>query len=61
MYTEGGSDWTAYFTTVREELLEMQEPDGSWPNYQGPGESFGTAVAVLILEIPYCFLPIFQR
>ncbi len=61
MYTAGGRHWEVYFSKLREHLLAMQEPDGSWPNETGPGDSFGTAVAVLILEIPYCFLPIFQR
>ena len=61
MYTQGGRDWERYFTEVRAELLRMQFEDGSWPNSAGPGAAFGTATAVLILEIPYCFLPIFQR
>jgi len=61
MYTQGGRDWENYFTKLRAFLLEMQESDGSWPNREGPGSAFGTATAVLILEIPYCFLPIFQR
>ena len=39
----------------------MQNEDGSWPNRTGPGPAFGTAMAVLILEIPYRYLPIFQR
>lgn len=61
MYTAGSDAWEAYFTSLREELLRMQEPDGRFPNSTGPGDAFGTAVAVLILEIPYRFLPIFQR
>lgn len=61
MYTHGGHEWEKYFSTVREHLLDLQRPDGSWPNGIGPGDAFGTATAVLILEIPYCFLPIFQR
>ncbi len=61
MYTQGGNDWHNYFTKLRAKLLEMQKPDGSWPNEIGPGTAFGTATAVLILEIPYCLLPIFQR
>ena len=48
-------------TVVREDLLRMQDSDGSFPNPTGPGRPFGTAMAVLILEIPYRFLPIFQR
>jgi len=61
MYTAGADAWESYFTVVRDELLAMQEPSGAWPNHIGPGKPFGTAMAVLILEIPYRFLPIFQR
>jgi hypothetical protein len=61
MYTAGADAWESYFTVVRDELLSMQEPSGAWPNQTGPGKPFGTAMAVLILEIPYRFLPIFQR
>jgi len=61
MYSRGGQDWVNYFTRLREFLLRKQDPDGSWDNPIGPGEAFGTAMAVLILEIPFNFLPIFQR
>ncbi|MBL6720081.1 MAG: terpene cyclase/mutase family protein [Planctomycetes bacterium] len=61
MYTVGGDRWQRYFTKLRERLLDIQRPDGTWPNEVGPGEEFSTAMACLILEIPYSFLPIFQR
>lgn len=65
MYTAGTAFqvnyWEPYFESVRSELLAMQNPDGSWPNKAGPGPAFGTAMAVLVLEIPYRYLPIFQR
>ncbi len=65
MYTAGTSSqinyWEPYFQEVRTKLLSMQQQDGSWPNLTGPGPAFGTAMAVLILELPYRFLPIFQR
>ncbi len=61
LYTAGGPVWESYFETVRAEILRGQQSDGSWPNSIGPGPAFGTAAAVLILEIPYRFLPIFQR
>ena len=64
-YTAGTSSqfnyWEPYFETLREELLAMQKPTGFFPNRTGPGAAFGTAMAVLILEIPYRYLPIFQR
>ena len=61
MYTAGADAWESYFSLVRDEVLSMQEPSGAFPNRVGPGPAFGTAMAVLILEIPYRFLPIFQR
>ena len=61
MYTQGGGDWERYFTKLRPYLLSRQENDGSWRCSEGPGTAFSTAIGVLILEIPYCLLPIFQR
>ncbi|MEZ5979937.1 MAG: prenyltransferase/squalene oxidase repeat-containing protein [Planctomycetota bacterium] len=65
MYTAGTNGginyWKPYFEPLRELLLSMQNEDGSWPNEIGPGDAFGTAMACLILEIPYRYLPIFQR
>ncbi len=61
MYTAGGHRWENYYELLRAEILGMQQEDGSFPNRVGPGSAFGTACAVLILEIPYRFLPIFQR
>ena len=50
-----------YWPRVKEELLRHQSGDGSWRNDPGPGDVFGTAVACIILQIPYQYLPIFQR
>ena len=60
-YTRGDPYWRSYFEELRDVLLGMQKIDGSFPNSTGPGDVFGTAVGCLILEIPYRFLPIFQR
>lgn len=61
LYTKGGHDWVNYFTRLRKFLLARQRADGSWLNSVGPGDAFSTAMACLILEIPYDFLPIFHR
>jgi|694.fasta_scaffold03122_15 squalene cyclase len=61
MYTAGAPYWEPYFESLRNTLITMQQPDGSWRNDVGPGPALGTAMAVLILEIPYRLLPIFQR
>lgn len=60
-YITGDPKWTKYFRIMKEQLLKMQKPDGSWPCYAGPGDAFATAVATLVLQIPYQYLPIFQR
>ena len=61
MHTVGGHAWNRYFLPLREFLLHRQQSDGSWPNSEGPGRAFSTSVACLILQIPYGYLPIFQR
>ena len=60
-YTAGGSKWRNYFRQMRGLLVSRQDADGSWPCHIGPGKAFSTAVATLILQIPYQSLPIFQR
>ena len=60
-FVAGGNHWTKYFRLIKKELLENQNKDGSWPCETGPGEAFSTAIATLILQIPYQYLPIFQR
>ncbi|MCA8973353.1 MAG: terpene cyclase/mutase family protein [Planctomycetes bacterium] len=60
-YVTGDPKWTKYFKDIKRRLLRMQRADGSWPCRAGPGPAFSTAVATLILQIPFQYLPIFQR
>ena len=41
-------------------LERTQAPDGSW-NGDGIGTTYGTAIATIILQLPYGYLPITQR
>jgi hypothetical protein len=55
-----------YWPEIRKQLLGMMQrsPNGStvfWKNTCGPGDAFATSVAAIILQIPYQYLPIFQR
>jgi hypothetical protein len=64
--TGGKAYWTRYWRHVSGELLEQggdfgQGADGSWPNPVGPGRNFATAVALIVLQTPYRYLPILQR
>lgn len=59
-YMAGDEYWDAYFPAARDQLLKMQADDGSW-NGDGIGQVYGTAVATIILQLPFKFLPVFQR
>jgi hypothetical protein len=60
LYQRGGSDWKNYYPRIRDRLLGMQAPDGNW-NGDGVGPVYGTAIACMILQLPYGYLPIMQR
>ncbi len=60
MYQRGGEDWRGYFPQIRDRLLSIQNPDGSWMG-DSVGTTYGTAMACVILQLPYAYLPIDQR
>ena len=60
LYISGDPYWKEYFPRRREVLLARQRPDGSWFG-DGVGDIYGTAVALIILQLPYNQLPIMQR
>ncbi len=53
-------DWQQYYQKIRNKLLGIQAPDGSW-NGDSVGTTYGTAIAAIILQLPYGYLPICQR
>lgn len=55
MYQAGQSHYQEWYPHIREALLARQRKDGSWP------EDYATPMAILILGVPYRFLPIYQR
>lgn len=59
-YQAGDEYWNAYFPTASGQLRELQASDGSW-NGDGIGPVYGTALALTILQLPYKYLPIYQR
>jgi hypothetical protein len=60
LYLSGPQDWDAYFPRMRDQLLRMQRSDGAWDgDYVGP--VYGTAIALVILQLPFNQLPIMQR
>ncbi|MSR46154.1 MAG: prenyltransferase [Planctomycetes bacterium] len=66
MFITGDPWWKSYWRTISGELLETgtqfsQGKDGAWPNPVGPGRNFSTAVACIVLQVPFRYLPILQR
>jgi prenyltransferase/squalene oxidase-like repeat protein len=59
MFQAGGSFWGAWYRYIRDELIGAQSPDGSWRDLVGP--NYATAMATIILQIPYQYLPITER
>jgi len=63
MYQRGMPEWKDYYTKLRQQLLGpgARNARGEWEDHQAGGLVYGTAVAVLCLEVPLGYLPIFQR
>jgi hypothetical protein len=60
-YMAGDKYWDEYFPKTRDQLLKSQaKEDGSWQG-DGIGQTYGTAIALIVLQLPYKFLPVFQR
>ena len=57
----GDKYWDEYFPATRDQFLQSQvKEDGSWQG-DGIGQAYGTAIALIVLQLPYKFLPVFQR
>jgi len=59
IYQYGGADWSKWYAAIREDLIKRQSSDGSWT-----GDHYGgifSAFAILTLQLPYRYLPIFQE
>ena len=59
MHSAGGKHWKSWWPAIRDELLSKQTKDGYWQGQAG--NEYGTAMALIILQVPNRLLPIFQR
>lgn len=59
-YMAGDAYWDVYFPRTRDQLIALQTPEGAW-NGDGIGTVYGTSISVIILQLPYKYLPVFQR
>lgn len=59
MFLAGDKHWRMWWPAIRNELVEKQEPEGCWRGQAG--QEYGTAMALIILQMPNRLLPIFQK
>ena len=59
MWIQGGEDWAEWYPAIRNELIRRQSAVGYWTD--SICNEYGTAMALIILQIPNNYLPIFQR
>lgn len=59
MWQAGGDRWNRWYPAIRDELVARQHEDGSWLSPKG--NEYATAMALIVLQIPNNYLPIFQR
>ncbi len=59
MYMAGPNYWNDWYPKIRDELLGVQKNNGCWED--NVGTIYSTAVALIILQMPYNYLPILQR
>lgn len=60
MYLAGGDYWERWWNAVRGELLDTQNEDGTWSD-RSVGDTYGTAMSLIVLQMPKRYLPIFQK
>ena len=61
MYQAGGDRWTEWYSAIRDDLIaRSRATDGRWTS-SGVCDEYGTAMALIILQMPNNYLPIFQR
>jgi hypothetical protein len=60
VWQKGDRYWNQYYPRIQQYLLRVQQGNGSWQG-DGAGLVYGTAIALLILQIPYNNLPILSR
>ena len=56
--TWGRNAWAQWYPAVTRHLISIQKPEGQWEGSHG---LYPTAMGVVVLAIPYRYLPLYQR
>ncbi len=62
LFQAGDPDWSKYYPKLRDSIIKAQAANGSITRGRSSyGGAYSTACEVLVLAIPYQYLPTFQR
>ncbi|MFB3891163.1 MAG: prenyltransferase/squalene oxidase repeat-containing protein [Phycisphaerae bacterium] len=61
MYQAGEDYYQDWYPHIRDVLLTKQAKDGSWRVPDASDSAYGASMSILILGVPYRYLPIYQR
>ena len=59
MYQAGSQEFKDWYPRIRDIMLSRQAPNGSFGS--GGRSAYDTATALIILSIPYGYVPAYQR
>jgi hypothetical protein len=59
MFLADDPHWSTWWPAARDDILARQAADGWWKGEAG--REYGTALALIVLQVPNRLLPIFQR
>jgi hypothetical protein len=59
----GGRIWADFYKTASADFARIQDPDGHWESSDALryGTTYATAIALIVLQLPYDRLPVYQR
>lgn len=57
MFLAGGDYWSTWYSSIRDELLRKQLPDGHWNGEVC--DEYCTAISLIVLQMPNRYLPVF--
>ncbi len=60
MWQSSRDDWELFYKMGFRDILNRQSSDGSWGG-ASYGGTYATAICILILNVPYQYLPLFQK
>jgi hypothetical protein len=60
VYRQGPDAWDPFRDQIVKRLLRKQRDDGSWGS-ESVGQIYPTSINLIILQLDFGYLPIFQR